>query len=115
MQDAHTFCSELAITVPELAPALNSHIKYNDDLLPHVFFGDVTRFAIEHTGSERSRQTLQALLVALEEGLVSNNVDIENLISVSFVENLMGEQTAIKIILRLAGPNLRKMMENHLA
>ena len=42
--------STLVLEIPELRPMLDGHLRDNDgELLPHVFFGDVTRWA-EGTG-----------------------------------------------------------------
>lgn len=40
------FVSWLVARHPDLVPVLNEHLPDNDELLPHVLFGDVTRHAL---------------------------------------------------------------------
>ena len=39
----NAFCEMLADEVPEIKTIINEHLRDNDELLPYVFFGDVTR------------------------------------------------------------------------
>ena len=40
--------AELVTQVPELAPRLAEHQQDYDEILPHVFFGDVVRYVEAH-------------------------------------------------------------------
>ena len=74
--------------VPEFGRAIDEHITYHDgDVLKHVPFGDLTRFilAAEERGDhDLVRRCLSFLDLALREG----DSDVQNLVGVSFVENV---------------------------
>jgi hypothetical protein len=40
------YVRNLVRLVPSLLPAMDEHLKDNDEMLPHVFFGDLTRVVI---------------------------------------------------------------------
>jgi len=40
------FVQDLVFAIPELKPLLANHLADNDELLPHVFIGDLTRFVV---------------------------------------------------------------------
>ena len=105
-----SFIEELIRLVPELKPIFDEHVTDNDFLLPHVFMGDVTRFAIAEAGKSRSC-AIETLLQHLENGLESGSNYVKELISLSFAENLLGETTALKVLKPLMGPNLKTEME----
>ena len=106
--DERTFVARLLEVVPELRSEYEEHIEDNDELLPHVFMGAVTRFAIAKTVEGRNQPALQRLLAFLEEQANSGSDSIRELIGVSFVENLTGENTALNAMLPMLGPALRK-------
>jgi hypothetical protein len=44
---AETFVREIVERFPKLSPLLREHLHDNSgELLPHVFFGDLTRYAV---------------------------------------------------------------------
>ena len=96
MDTTHTFVGDLLGQVPELQPIFNEHIEDNDELLPHVFMGDVTRFVLSLNASSSSKgmspvassQTLLKILDFLEEGMRTGDDNVRELISASFLENL---------------------------
>ena len=77
--------TDFVASVPELRPAWDDHVRDNGEPLPHVFFGDVSRFAVEVA---RARDAVLAgrLAGALEQLAASPEADVENVIHVSFVE-----------------------------
>lgn len=96
MDTSHAFVRGLLVQAPELQPLFNEHIEDNDELLPHVFMGDVTRFVValsansssDDISSLASRQTLIKILDFLEEGMQAGDDNVRELISASFLENL---------------------------
>lgn len=78
---------QLVAQVPELQLAYDEHVRTYDELLPHVFFGDVARFVVaaEESGTdELVERTLDSL-----EALLRNDVaDTRELVAASFVENV---------------------------
>ena len=93
----------LAGRFPALEPLLREHRADNfGDVLPHVFFGDLTRFVVGHYRLVRESgdfegpegAELRALLDELEHAFASGDDEVCELITVSFLENLprLGEE-----------------------
>jgi len=106
-----SFIEALLRRVPNLKPVYDEHLAANDTLLPHVFMGDVTRFAIVEAEKPGSRGSLATLLGHFEDGLRTGSDEVRELIVVSFVENLMGETTGLKALKPLMGPSLKTEVE----
>ena len=102
------FVADLIRLVPELEPAYREHVVFYEELLPHVFMGDVTRFAIEGASGRDNEPVLARLLAYLEEGLANGPEEVKELIFASFVENLQGEVPAILALAPAMGPLLNK-------
>jgi hypothetical protein len=87
------FVEWLVARHPGLAPILGDHLAFNDELLPHVLFGDVTRYA-EDLGRQAKRDSeadaqLLRLLGDLDRAILPEGEDdpVDNLVWVSFVES----------------------------
>src|SRR5262245_36530767 len=106
MNDSEKFVNGLLEQVTSLKTIYDKHIRDNDELLPHVLMGAVTRFAIAESSKPQSRE-LVTLLRYLEDGLQKGSEEITELIVVSFVENLVGEKIATESLKPLMGPLLR--------
>lgn len=104
--DEAAFVERLLSAVPRLTGAYKSHVADNDGLLPHVFMGDVTRYAIAESKNPNS-STLAPLLAFLEDELNAGGANTRELIAVSFVENLLGETAALRALRPLMGLSLR--------
>jgi hypothetical protein len=101
-----SFVEQLAGHFPELQPLLQEHLDDNfGELLPTVFFGDLTRLAVDDYSSGRAEQ-VQALLDYLEESFATGGPEIRELISVGFLENLPGRNEANSGIRDRLGPHL---------
>ena len=72
----------MAARFPGLAPMLAEHIKDNDEILPHLFFGDVTRYALSLVRERKPDQKpeLRMLLDFLEESFSGGNEELQELI-----------------------------------
>lgn len=93
--DGIALVEQLARDVPGVAPMLAEHIADYDDVLPHVFFGELTPFLIDlKDGSDADRTVLVKALSLLEEawrrGHQDDWADVINVIDVGFIENLQG-------------------------
>ena len=75
------FCLHLAESFPDVKNILREHLSDNDELLSHNFMADVTRY-VAAGGPERA-----AIVRQLEDAFALDK-DVEELIGVSFVENL---------------------------
>jgi hypothetical protein len=83
------FVRWLATRHSGLAPLLDEHLGDHDELLPHVLFGDVTRYA-SALARRGDLDDLSGLLSDLDGALDDSDDEVDNLISVSFVENAQG-------------------------
>ena len=90
------FVRWLVVRHPGLAPILERHLTDNDELLAHVLFGDVTRYASDlarRADTEpKADAQLSSLLKDLDTGVLPEGEDDpdDNLVWVSFVENAQG-------------------------
>jgi hypothetical protein len=77
----------LRVELPEFAAEIDEHVVDNDEVLPHVLFGDLTRFVLDahmRGDDDLVRRALAFLDHALREG----DDMVQNLVGVSFVENV---------------------------
>jgi len=86
---------DLVAAAPELEALLREHLVDYEELLPHVFFGDVTRWLEE-------RGPAPAVLAVLEHHIGAGDEEVQNVVAVSFLEGLGDE--AVRAAL---GPRLR--------
>ena len=78
---------DLVSELPEFESTIREQVQTYDDLLPHVLFGDFTRFVI---AAWRSGDTelLGRCLDFLERALLEGDEKVRNLVEVSFIENV---------------------------
>lgn len=106
------FFKQLLSKVPSFLPIYEEHIKDNDELLHHVLMGGLTRFCIQlyregDKGGDREKKTiLRDVLKLLEQGLLSSDTKLQELISVSFLENLGQADEDYQSMRELLGPTL---------
>jgi hypothetical protein len=112
MNNMEQFVERLISKVPEAQEIYADHLDDNGALLPHVFMGDITRFAMQIAGRLSEQDVLQRLLLLVEEGLLSDHIDVANFVAVSFIENLCGEERLIKILHPLMGEATRRELKS---
>ena len=89
--DSFALVSRLAREVPRLSPLLAEHIGTYDEVIPHVFFGELTPFLIElKDGPDADQSVLSATLSLLDKACVEGDESVTDVINVSFLENLAG-------------------------
>jgi hypothetical protein len=93
--------------VPEVEPLWREHLRDNGEALPHVFFGEVPRLAVQV--AERDDVDLtERFARAIEDLAASENEAVVNVIHVSFAENLVWgddrEQRALAELRESFGP-----------
>ena len=96
------FCEELVQKVPLLAALMKEHLEYYDELIPHVFMGDVSRYVISH------REGREQVGDFLDQCFRDYGDDIQNLIAVSFLENLESEDGLERALDGASADALRK-------
>src|SRR5688572_17197555 len=95
---------DLVDAAPELDAVLQEHLADNDELLPHVLFGDVTRWLGEHGPNA-------AVLAVLEHHMAAGDDDVQNVLAVSFLENLVAGEPSDDAIRAALGPRLRAELD----
>lgn len=80
------FIAALIDHVPELRSVYSEHIEDYDEVLPHVFMGDVTRFIAQQlqTNISDTLAVVRRILDVLERGMISGDDSVQEIISVSF-------------------------------
>jgi hypothetical protein len=105
--------------VPELQPLLNEHL--NDQfgqLLPHLFFGDLTRYVMEQMRKsqiESQRQppeVVRRIIGILEKAMLSSDMQAKELVQASFLENLDATDSAYSQLKSAMSPNLRRELDH---
>ncbi len=78
--------------IPEFRLLYEEHIKDNDVVLPHVLFGDFTRFVIDvfrkSKNNVEQKSVFERSIHFIKDLLESNNSKLEELAQVSLIENL---------------------------
>ena len=96
---------------PWLMPILQEHLDDNDGVLPHLFLGDVERWAEAEVTSRGDSEELQSVLAFLENQFAKGHPHVQELIAVSFIELLPDEgETANELVGHL-GPRMRRWRE----
>jgi hypothetical protein len=93
----------------ELVPLLQEHLDTYAELLPHVFMGDFTRWIVDrlrHAGA--SDPTLRHILDFVEATFKEGGEHEQELIAVSFLENLPRPSEEGADFLELIGPALQQ-------
>jgi hypothetical protein len=101
----------LVEAVPALRPLYQRHLDFHDgELLPHVWFGDLTRFVERAFSADGGQDRHDALMILgyLEDAMASGDPDVAELVSVSFLENLDSRRAGYQHIRAAMGPRLRK-------
>lgn len=114
---ATKFVYLLVERIPALTPIFKEHVENNDEVLPHVFFGELTRWTLsllEPTTGEIALQRthdLRDILETLETTYAGGDDELQDLISVSFPEHLPRPGAQGSEIRQMLGPSLSKQLE----
>jgi hypothetical protein len=79
---------ELVAAVPELKADWEDHLSWESRPLPYVFFGDVRRFAVA-TLARAEPEVRRRFAMAINRFSDCGDWEIENLVAVSFFEDLV--------------------------
>ena len=108
------FFQQLVNQVPEFHGSYDAHMAANGELLDHLLLGDLVR-ALEGSVTQTTIGGVQPLssvgftdaLSVLEKALESSDPEIQELVAVSFVENLDFDGPTLEPIWNGMGPLLR--------
>ena len=114
----NAFVLSLIKIVANLNRLYDEHIEDYDELLPHVFFGELTRYVVNlyksilDCSSDTKRwDELDTILVYLENGISGNDEKVQELIAVSFLENLDLTDIKVGTLIERFGPYLKKELK----
>ena len=121
----HVSPSELFAEIVKVSPSFDAvvaeHTADHGTLLPHLLMGDLVRYvgahfvpAAQQTVAPSSRGEVAAILKVLDAGLASTDLDTQNVIAVSFVEDIESHEF-YKPLARLFGLRLRSEHKRQLA
>ena len=82
-----TVIDDLVSEVPEFEPTIRKHVEANDSPLPHVLFGDFTRFVVA-AWQDGNVELVGRCLDVLERALAEDDPRLHELVAASFVENV---------------------------
>jgi hypothetical protein len=108
------FADHLRTAVPGFDRVYDEHLADNDDILPHVLLGDLVRFLsreVEVHGDESV--TLKQAMRLLESGMGSADARLQELVAVSFLENLDPADASFRTISELFGPKLEQQYRQY--
>lgn len=102
---------------PIFEELLQTHMNDNfGEILPNVFLGELTRYVVDlasnpqdDSGDDKELRVSEVLRY-LENQFVQGGDEIQELISVSFLENLPRQGTPGHEIRNLVGPNMRNQL-----
>jgi hypothetical protein len=107
----HAFIGALVWRFPELMDDLGEHLADNNrELLPHVFMASVEKWA--ESLLEGRTSELEALLNFLADGVAGGLESVQNLIDVSFVENLPYPDEPTAAIRAMLPAELRSLLRH---
>lgn len=98
---------------PEANATYARHLLENDELLPHLFLADIIRDIRQNNPAMICEDALQRLMNHIESGLGSYEPEIAELVGVSFVGNLVGEDYILKMLLPHSGPFFRRELSQY--
>ena len=112
MSETKSFMLRLAECAPLLSHLFRDHQRQYDEMLPHVLMADVSRAALTlaedaQSGSASAEIALKRLVDELERGLQSGGDAVEELVVVSFLENMDDEDPRFGLLEENFGPQLR--------
>lgn len=89
--------------VPGFAPVYDEHMSDYDEVLPHVLVGELTRFLF----GQASDAALESALGLLERAAAASDERLQELVAVSFIENLEPNAARFPAMRKHFGPALQ--------
>ncbi|HEX5727227.1 MAG TPA: hypothetical protein VFX98_17280 [Longimicrobiaceae bacterium] len=115
MNESENLVHELAAAIPALRGLLEEHLDFYEELLPHVFMGDVSRYAFGEyerlAGGGEASPSLSQLLSLLERAARDGGGHVRDLVGASFLENLAVEFKEHPGFRAMLGPVLKQYLE----
>jgi hypothetical protein len=112
--DYDSFPDRLRAGVPGFDHVYDEHVADYDGVLPHVLLGDLVRFLSNEVTVRGAQSTaLRAAMALLERGMESPDARLQELVAVSFLENLDSTAASFPVIRGLFGPRLDQQYKQY--
>ena len=106
------FPDALKCEIPGFSRIYDEHIRNYDRLLPHVLLANLVRFLSEELRLRGPQSTaIRSALTLLEQGMGSADPMLQELVAVSFLENLDSRLTLA--LQSDFGPNLKEQYQKY--
>ena len=118
MTQLETSIARLVEAVPTLSEVLEEHVHEFGELIPHVFMGALSRFALQtyaeatEGGRGSAALELRLLFSSLEEVFSRGGESVQEMVNVSFLENIASELAASPKFRSYLGPALQGELHN---
>ena len=103
MTSIESLFRDLISAAPGLEAVRKEHLADNNELLPHVLFGNITQWVVERGPT---REVLDVLHV-LERHIATGDEAVQEVLVLSFLYNLVGDDPGERAIRAAFGPRLR--------
>jgi hypothetical protein len=101
------FAGLLRERIPGFAGIHDEHLRDYDEVLPHVLLGELVRFLSDEVRKYgEGGAALKEAMALLEQGMGSADAKLQELVAVSFIENLDPRDESFQAIRKLFGPHL---------
>lgn len=91
----------------EFKPILEEHLEFNNEFLPHIFFGECNDYIIESLQKEE-REKLVKLFDFFEKMAVAGDEYVRELLSVTILERIGDDKDILSIAHKYMGKETRK-------
>ena len=109
----NTIGDNLITVIPEFTDIYNEHVKYYEEVIPHLLFGEFTRFFIDiyrrSKNDSAQNDVVDRCVDFIEVCFHSKDQNVVELAHVSFLENLFGEPEYEGIKKRLKSATLKHL------
>ncbi len=109
-----TFPNQLRTAVPGFDRVYDDHVAEYGDVLPHVLLGELVRFLSTEAGTHGPESAvLKQAMLLLERGMGSPDSRVQELVAVSFLENLDPDDPAFPVLRNLFGVRLERQYRQY--
>ena len=109
-----SFPGKLRAAVSGFDLVYDDHLAEYDELLPHVLLGDLVRFLSREVALHGSEaMALTQAMPLLEQAMESGDTRLQELVSVSFLENLDADDPSFSAIRGWFGPRLEEQFKRY--
>lgn len=100
--------------VPGFDRVYDEHVHDYDEVLPHVLLGDLVRFLSDQVREKGAQSAaLHEAMSLMEGGMGSADPSLQELVAVSFLENLDPADESFPAIRKLFGPHLEEQYQKY--